>query len=776
LLSLIALVSCSRDPNVAKKRYVENGNKYFDKAKYKEASIMYRNALKKDLRYGEAHYRLGLTELKLGRLVQGVGAFRRAVELISPDQPNHWDATVRLAELYLSLTREKQYMDEVDGFVKGLLKRDANSYDGHRLAGDLNFVNAQLAFRKGDKEKEERAKDLARLALAEYQKADALKGGQTGVYLQMARTHAALGDAAEAERIYRVVMDKEKNLLPAYTELYQFMLFQNKPEVGENVLKLAVANNPKQWGFLTLLAAHYYTQRRREDMVSVLSQIKSHAHEWNQAYLTVGDFYLRMAEGDEAIRQYREGIANDAKQKLQYQKRIIETLMRQGKPNEAAEMGQVILKENPNDNDVRGLQAAFLLDRGDVVKALAELQAVVTRAPENPVARFHLGRAHAARQEWEQARQQFQKAIELRADYVMARRALAELQVVRREFDAALKSVQDILQIDRQNVSARLIESAAYMGMRRFGDARQLLQNLLAANASSPEVLFQLGVVDLAESRFKEAEEHFRKSFQLNPANPRGLMGMVEVYLNEKKPEQAMQLLQTEVDKAPTRLDFRLALGNTAVRAGKYDLAVTEFNKILGSVDAKSRTAGDLYIRLGETYRRKGDWNNSIAALQKAREIMPDNPIVMGNLAVTLDVSGRKQEARQVYEATIKMDPSNGVALNNLAFLMAENGADLDQALTLAQRAKQILQSQLEISDTLGWIYLKKNLSDNAIEIFKDLVAKQPGYSTYRYHLGMALSQKGDKPKALKELQEALKCNPPKDELAKIKDLIAKLG
>jgi len=155
---------------------------------------------------------------------------------------------------------------------------------------------------------------------------------------------------------------------------------------------------------------------------------------------------------------------------------------------------------------------------------------------------------------------------------------------------------------------------------------------------------------------------------------------------------------------------------------------------------------------------------------------MPDNPIVMGNLAVTLDVSGRKQEARQVYEATIKMDPTNGVALNNLAFLMAENGADLDQALTLAQRARQILQTQLEISDTLGWIYLKKNLSDNAIEIFKDLVAKQPGYSTYRFHLAMALSQKGDKPRALKELQEALKCNPPKDELAKIKELIAKLG
>ena len=35
---------------------------------------------------------------------------------------------------------------------------------------------------------------------------------------------------------------------------------------------------------------------------------------------------------------------------------------------------------------------------------------------------------------------EFQKAIELRPDYVMARLALAQLQVTRGEFEAALKS------------------------------------------------------------------------------------------------------------------------------------------------------------------------------------------------------------------------------------------------------------------------------------------------------------------------------------------------
>ena len=52
--ALLALVSCNRDPNVAKQRYLESGNKFFERGKYKEARIKYMNALQKDMRFGPA--------------------------------------------------------------------------------------------------------------------------------------------------------------------------------------------------------------------------------------------------------------------------------------------------------------------------------------------------------------------------------------------------------------------------------------------------------------------------------------------------------------------------------------------------------------------------------------------------------------------------------------------------------------------------------------------------------------------------------------------------
>jgi len=283
-------------------------------------------------------------------------------------------------------------------------------------------------------------------------------------------------------------------------------------------------------------------------------------------------------------------------------------------------------------------------------------------------------------------------------------------------------------------------------------------------------------MIDLHEQKYKDAEDTFHKAMQQNPKDPRGMVGLAEALAQQNKYSQAIQMLQDELAKSPTRNDLRVTLGNIAVRAGNFDMGIEEFQHVLSALDKNSKARGEIYLRLGETYRRKGDMGNSVAALYKAREALPDSSMVSSTLALSLDSNGRRQEAIQAYEQAIKLDPRNAVALNNLAFLIAEGGGDLDQALTYAQRAAQMMPNMNEVSDTLGWIYLKKNLSDNAMDIFERLCERAPNNSTYRYHLGMALSQKGDKPRAIKELQQALRSNPSKEEEGKIRDLINKLG
>jgi tetratricopeptide (TPR) repeat protein len=776
IAALTLFVSCNRDPNVAKKRLLETGDNYFKREQYKQASLMYRNALQRDQRFGPAHYKLGLTYLKLRQGGPAIGSLRRAVELLPPNSEERTDANVKLSDLYLAAgSRDKQLMAEVENVGQDLLKKDPKSFDGHRLLAAVNFVNARTAYSTSQLEL---GKAYLKTSIEEFRKADAAKPGQTGIRLALAQVLMTpiIKEYAEAEKICREIIEKEKNLGQPYLQLYQLLMSQGRLNEGEDILKLLVKNNPKDFSYITLLAQHYYITKQKDNMVKVLEELKSRSKEFPNAYLTVGDFYFRLGDGDEAIRQYKIGMQADPKNKAVYQKHTIEVLMQQGQRGRAAEVNEQILKDNPKDTDSRGLQATLLLDKGDVQKAVTELQSVVTSAPDNFVARFNLGRAHLARGEYEQARQQFSESIRLRPDYLPARLEMARLQASRGDYEAALKSTNEVLQWDRGSVAARLIQAASYMGLKRYGEARDALQSMLKTDPNQTDALFQLGVVALAENKYQDAFESFRKAYTLEPANPRGLMGMIEVYLAENKDDLAMQTLQTEIQKNPKRNDYHMALGNTAVRVGKYDLAISEFQKVVDTLDKNSRSAGDLYMRMGETCRRKGDFNGAISNLQKARTALPDSTMVLATLALTLDSAGRKPEAKIAYEQCLKIEPRHGVALNNLAYLLAENNGDLDQALTYAQRSKQLLPNLFEVSDTLGWIYLKKQLTDNAIEAFREIVNKQPTHSTYRYHLGMAYAQKGDRPKAIEELNKALHSNPPREEADKIKQLLSKLG
>ena len=76
----------------------------------------------------------------------------------------------------------------------------------------------------------------------------------------------------------------------------------------------------------------------------------------------------------------------------------------------------------------------------------------------------------------------------------------------------------------------------------------------------------------------------------------------------------------------------------------------------------------------------------------------------------------------------------------------------------------------------MGWVYVKKGLNDSAIQIFTGLVRKYPDEASFRYHLGVALLQKGEAAEAKSEFLISLSKNPPKDVAEKIKQILSRLG
>jgi tetratricopeptide (TPR) repeat protein len=534
-------------------------------------------------------------------------------------------------------------------------------------------------------------------------------------------------------------------------------------------------NNPKDVFYLMRLASYYGGTQRPAEMAAMLQNVLSRPQDFPDGPADVGDFYFRVGQLDQALKNYQQGVQSDPKNKARYQKRVIEVLVQQGKVAEASQLVEAILKENPKDIEATAIRASLALDSANpeqVNRSIAELQGAINGMPQNPVLRFNLGRAYLAKGDLDQAKIQFQDAIKVRPDYLPARLALGQLLLLRGDYTGALNMANETLELARNSTVALLVRAGALTGLGNLDQARKELTEIVKRFPQSRDARMQLGVLDLQEKKFKDAEAVFERLRAEAPLDPRGVLLLSRTYMAENRGQDAVKLLQGELAKNPDRGDLRLALAGVAMSLNNGEMAIKELTTLL---EKNPKDAG-LQLRMGDAYRLAGDSKQALSYFQKARELAPNDPGANLYYALMLEANGQGATARPIYEQILKLAPDNVIALNNLAFLMAESGSDLDQALTLATRAKQRVPSDMNIADTLGWIYIKKNLSDDAIKIFRDLVQKNPTHVTWRYHLAMALYQKGDKVQARKELEICLKNRPKKDEEAKIKDLMDKVG
>ena len=777
-LALVALsvISCNRDPNYLKEKYLQSGIKYFDGGRYKEASIMFRKSIEADRRFGPAYYHLALTDLKLGEVPNAVPMFRRAHELLKPGTDDADDTDLKLSEIMVLAAQAQEkneaILKEVQQTVDGLLKRNPKGWQGHKLSGDLAMLETSKLYRAT---KVEDAKKELGTAISEYRQALTAKPGDPVITLALGRTLAVDGEVGEAETLFKSMIDKDKKNLNGYYELYRVYLGQRKIPEAEAILKNAIRNNPQDTQLRLALARFYYGTNKPTELVALLNQMKADIKQFPNAYFQSGDFYLRVNNLDESIKQYEEGIRKDPSRKNTYLKREIEAYVRSGKTALAYEKNELILKNDPKDPESRGLRATFMLDRGDINTAMSELQSVVTAKPNNWVARFNLGRAHFARGEYEQARQEFDAAIQLRPDYLPARLAQIQVSLIRGDTDAALHQADETSRIAPNSVEARVMKAAALVRLQRFDEARALLTAILDKMPKQVDTLLELGVLDLNQKKVKDAEDLFHRAYEANPNNLRGLLGESRAYLLDGQPDKSVQLIVAEAQKKPANLDLQREVGNAQMAAGQYEQAIATWQSLLAKV-SEPRLQSDIWTRIGQSYLRKGDIQQSINSLEKARQGQPTNTALTTNLGQLYEQVNKNDVARKYYEMSIKVDPNNALALNNLAYMISQTNGDLDQALTYATRAKQRLPDHAEINDTLGVIYIKKNLTDNAIDTFRTLVVKAPQNPTYHYHYAEALMQKGDRENAKKECQTALADKPKKQEETEIRQLMAKLG
>lgn len=733
---------CSRDPGVRKQKYFESGQRYYEKGKYREAAIQFENALQVDGRFAEAHYQLALTQMKLQQWPEAFQHLTRTVEI----QPDNYAAHLDMVNLLLA-TRPPQ-LKEAKEHLDTLRDKQPNNADVH-----VAFANYYAAMN-----------DLPS-ALTSMQTALQRDPNRSDLYLNQALLQVRAQQWDDAEKSYRKAADLDPKSSNALISLGNFYQLRGRFPEAEQLFRRAIDVAPSDPEPRGSMARLYMAENKPDQAEAFLKQAKKDFPDNSVGYRMLGDFYFANSQLEQATAEYTT-LYRDHPKDPTVKKNYVQLLILSNRTDEARTLNDQVLKATPDDVDALVYKGQIEIRSGKPGDAINTLQGVLKNEPTSGVAHYQLGLAFEQAGNFSQAESEWREALRQRPDLTEARRSLAHAAIRRGDANGLAQEADQIIALEPESSDGYLLRAIAEINRKQYVVAETYINRALAKFPNNPPALIQLGNLRAAQNRQADAQKAYQQALDVDPTSNEALGGVLNIYLAQGQHDKALAAAQAQSAKSPQNAGLHVILGRLYLEDRKDARAAeTAYRRALeiekGNADAS--------LGLGMALNAQGKADE---ALQTYLDAAKANPGVVAFQLLAGGIYESRQDwsrAKQLYQNVIDIQPDNAIASNNLAYVMLQQGGNVDVALAMAQTARRQLPNNASSADTLGWAYYHKGVYDSAIGLFKEAVKRDPDNATYNFHLGLAYAKNGQAALARQQLERVARIKPGSQESEELK-------
>lgn len=436
-------------------------------------------------------------------------------------------------------------------------------------------------------------------------------------------------------------------------------------------------------------------------------------------YIVLGEIYHRFKRFDDAMAAFQTAIKLEP-----------ENVMGYG--------AMVELQESRND-----LTAAI-----DIYERLAEL------SPDSAGIYYQLALVLIRIDDKESAIAALQKTLELNPQLVRAQYLLGILYLEANQNEDCIAQLTGYMQARPNDMDAADNLAGAQARAGRFEQAISLFQRILSSNQVQPQHHIAAMYLHLRAKRFDEVAK-------LSPPGEAPYFDMVLRALAQQESGVSPQLLVKALESTEGDLDAECSryISNLLYLFGQQDTGQWLYDAVTHLAEqADSRVLHVIRARILMAMDRQAD---AIPILDSVLANFPPDQWVHYYLAVCHEELGHFAETERHLEAYMQFIPDDPDVLNFLAYLYAEEGIKLDEAIALLNQALAADPENPYYLDSLGWTYFKQGRADEAVQcIQRAIYGMDTDDAVLRDHLGDAYFLKGDTEMAVEEWRRALRLKP----------------
>ena len=319
-----------------------------------------------------------------------------------------------------------------------------------------------------------------------------------------------------------------------------------------------------------------------------------------------------------------------------------------------------VVREAPQRDDVRRKLVDLCVRLNRTTDALIHAQALTERLPNDSTLREQIAVCHLAQNQFEEARQSLEKAIQLDPANVSAYERLARLfEEHLHQPDAAQACYERAVKNNPNDAKAYLARAAHWKQLTKTAECMRDLERVLELSPKNADALLMTADVLQSRGEIARARAMLTEAAALYPRDMRVYRSLswLEVCLGNVP--GAVACLEQGMKELPNEIQLLTPLADLLIQQNEVERA----QAIITRLETKKDRSGQVGYLKGRMLMQQGKWAEAIAAFEPLRTEAVATPGLAAQLNMLLSVCydrlGNDEAYAEALQRVLTIDPSH---------------------------------------------------------------------------------------------------------------------
>jgi tetratricopeptide (TPR) repeat protein len=302
-----------------------------------------------------------------------------------------------------------------------------------------------------------------------------------------------------------------------------------------------------------------------------------------------------------------------------------------GDSKRAAQTYVKMLEQDSELSGVREALAELYLRDNNPQGAAEQLKEVIRDSPTNPQAYYFLGAIAYEEKKFDEALENYRKALLLGLDTPQLYYDIASAQLARQKPREALDTLQKAKRRYRASFIGEFYSAICYMRLKEYTNAlehfttAEVMARATETNRLTHGFYFELGAAHERAGKISESERYFEKCLELSPDFPPALNYLGYMWAERgTNLVRARDMIERALKADPTNAAYLDSLGWVLFKQGDVKGALEPIRK---AIELSEEPDATLYDHLGDIYATLHQREKAREAWRKSLEIEPSKTI-----------------------------------------------------------------------------------------------------------------------------------------------------